>query len=54
MMICDDCNNCEYCTRLYFKDENNGDFYMFSSDSIFLCEKYDEFIIGGDKRTPSF
>ena len=48
-MLCDmDCNNCEFADKLYFKDNENGEFYEYKTSTIVNCMKYNDFVIGGE------
>ncbi len=43
--MCKECKNCKYSEPIYFKDEENGEFYAFKN--IVFCNKKDDFIKGG-------
>ena len=45
--ICE-CENCEYADKVYFKDNENGEFYEYKTSTIVNCMKYNDFVIGGE------
>lgn len=41
------CDNCHYSEPVYFKDEDNGEFYAFQG--IIFCNKKDNFVKFNEK-----
>lgn len=48
--MCDKkCDNCEYADPVYFKDNENGEFYAYGIQTIVNCMLYNKFIINQQK-----
>lgn len=48
MVECEFCNDCEYKDKVYFKDNENGQYYEYEDYQIFLCMKHNKFVIDGE------
>ena len=39
------CKDCEFADKVYYKDEENGQFFTYPPSTIILCMKHNKFIV---------